>query len=84
MPTLLDFLPIWGEALCRCSVARMAPQVLCWPSYSRYPCCSLDLVSVTEHVAQTAQPQCLLSSQLNQVRPFHGASVGKQLSHLKR
>ena len=80
MPTLLDFLPRWGEALCCRSIARMAPHVLCSLSYSRHPCCSLDLVSVTEHVAQTAQPQGLLSSKLNQVRPFHGTSVGKQLS----
>lgn len=80
MPTLLDFLPRWGEALCCRSIARMAPHVLCSLSYSRHPCCSLDLVSVTEHVAQTAQPQGLLSSKLNQVRPFHGTSVGKQPS----
>lgn len=69
-----------GEALCCRSVASRAPRVLCWLSCSRHPCRSLDLFSVTEHVAQTAQRQGLLSSQLNQVRPFHGASVGKQPS----
>lgn len=54
------------------------PPLLAEPQQTSY--CSLDLFSVTEHVAQTAQPRVFSPPSSIRSGPFHGASAGKQPS----